>query len=107
MTAPEFEAMGGVFATPAGYDPEAAYFHERQGSRVLGKKTPRRDEYAAPDVKGVIAGKTVNPTDPNPGFTTVPFSVIVELAKAHGVKPLSINWPDKYSPDFTGVPSDS
>lgn len=89
---------------PEGYDPEATHFHERVGSRVLGKKTLRRDLYEEPDIKGVIAGKTVNETDPDRGFDVVDFSVWVALAEAYSVKPLTINWPDRYSPDFTAVP---
>lgn len=102
MTESEFRIVGGLDA-PEGYDPEATRFHERTGSLVLGKKTSRKDLYEEPDIKGVIAGKTVNDTDPNRGFDVVDFSIWVALAEAHGVKPLSINWPDRYSPDFTAV----
>lgn len=101
MTPGEFEMMGGK-QPPAGYDPEAQTTVEREGyssGRIVKGKAQTFRPVA------VIHKVTVNETDTDQGWTTVGTDAIQALAEAHQVNWLTINWPDKYSPDFTAVPA--
>lgn len=99
MTAALFVAMGGKPA-PEGYDPDARIETGTEG--LMHKKDIRRNR--TEEVMGTVFRSSVNPTDPAPGFTPVSMEIIQDLALYFQVKPLSIHWLDKYSPDFTAVP---
>lgn len=101
MTSDEFTLMGGKPA-PEGYDPDANELWTREGGLVLGKSV--RGSRLPEGKMGTILGHTINHTDPDWSWEPAEWTTIQQFAESHGIKPLTINWPDKYSPDFTAVP---
>lgn len=100
LTRDQFLAMGGQSA-PEGYDP-AQRRDVGISDGVIAKKDVRGERVST--IRGTVYRSSVNDTDPNPGFKVASLETIQQIALHFQVKPLSIHWPDKYSPDFTAVP---
>lgn len=86
FTPAQFKAMGGLDAPPDGYDPEQ--------DRVV----TIRHKGGEPAIV-----RHWNPTDQE-GVVPASWPTIEAIAEEQGVLPLTIHWPDKYSPDFTAEP---
>lgn len=87
MTDEQFAAMGGT-PPPPGYDPEQT----------------RTQKFHHPNGQVTMAYQH-NPTDRGQPGKEAPLEVLQELAEAHGVRMLTIHWPDRHFPDFTAVPA--